>query len=149
EIGGRRCAYFAMEYVSGVQLMEYGRRANPTVRDRLELFAAITDAVHHAHQRGIIHRDLKPDNILVTDDGRPKILDFGVARMIESDVGLTTLHTQVGQIIGTLPYMSPEQARGESDQLDVRSDIYALGVLLFQFLTGRLPYDLSHRSIPD
>ena len=90
--------------------------------ERLELFAKICDAVHHGHQKGIIHRDLKPGNILVTADGQAKIIDFGVARATDSDLALTTLQTDVGQLIGTLPYMSPEQCAADPDDIDARSD---------------------------
>ena len=95
--------------------------------------AKVCDAVHHAHQRGIIHRDLKPGNILVDESGQPKILDFGVARVTDSDAK-TTRQTDVGQIVGTLAYMSPEQVLADPLELDTRSDVYALGVILFELL---------------
>src|SRR5207244_1157252 len=98
------------------------------VPQRLALLMRICEAVQYAHQQGVIHRDLKPANILVTEDGQPKILDFGVARATESDLAVTTMQTDVGQIVGTLPYMSPEQAGGNPDEIDTRSDVYALGV---------------------
>ena len=140
--------FFAMEAVYGQCLTDYVKLEDLDVRERLELFARICDAVQHAHQKGIIHRDLKPGNILVTREGEPKILDFGVARATDSDIQTTTLHTDVGQLIGTLPYMSPEQARGDSASLDTRSDIYALGVLCYELLAGRLPYDFTGKSVP-
>ena len=98
--------------------------------------------MHHAHQRGIIHRDLKPGNILVDETGQPKILDFGVARVTDSDAQ-ATLQTDVGQLVGTLAYMSPEQVLADPLELDTRSDVYALGVILYELLAGRLPYQLS------
>ena len=139
--------YFVMEYVRGRSLMEYAQGSQLGTRQRLELLAKICDAVQHAHQKGIIHRDLKPDNILVTEDGQPKILDFGVARATDADIQATTIQTDVGQLVGTIPYMSPEQAGGEVSELDTRSDVYALGVLGYELLAGRLPYDLSKKMI--
>ena len=141
--------FFAMEYVRGRPLNELLGQGDWTIRQRLELFAAICDAVQHAHQKGVIHRDLKPANILIDEAGQPKILDFGVARVTDADVQMTTLQTDVGQLIGTLPYMSPEQVAGDSRELDTRSDVYALGVVCFELLTGRLPYDLAAKTIPE
>lgn len=139
--------YFAMEHVSGIPLLEYLHQRTPDRRQCLELFASICDAVHHAHQKGIVHRDLKPGNILVSSDGTPKILDFGVARAIDSDLQTTTMQTGIGQLVGTLHYMSPEQVHGDARAVDIRSDVYALGVILYQMLTGRLPYELADRAI--
>jgi len=141
--------YFAMELVRGEPLDVYAESHSLGTRARLELIAKIADAVHHAHQKGIVHRDLKPSNILVTADGQPKILDFGVARATDSDIQVTTIQTDVGQIIGTIPYMSPEQITGDPAQIDVRSDVYALGVVLYELLAGRLPYDLERKLIHD
>lgn len=134
--------FFAMEYVKGSPLLEWAQSDEVNLRARLETFMRVCDAVHHAHQRGVIHRDLKPGNILVDSTERPKILDFGVARATDSDLQVTTLQTDVGQLIGTLPYMSPEQVTGRSRDIDVRSDVYALGVILYELLADRLPYDL-------
>lgn len=134
--------YFAMELIRGHSLLRHAEAQQLTTRLRLELMAKICEAVHHAHQRGIIHRDLKPANILVDDTGQPKILDFGVARVTNSDAQATR-HTDLGQLVGTLAYMSPEQVLADPLELDTRSDVYALGVILYQLLAGRLPYKLS------
>ena len=136
--------YFAMELVRGEPLLEYADAHQLTTRQRLELIARVCEAVHHAHQRGIIHRDLKPGNILVDETGQPKILDFGVARAIDSDVRMTR-QTDLGQLVGTLAYMSPEQVLAGPLELDTRSDVYALGVVLYQLLAQRLPYKISPR----
>jgi tetratricopeptide (TPR) repeat protein len=134
--------YFAMELVLGESLLQYARAHQLSVRQRLELIAKVCDAVHHAHQRGIIHRDLKPSNILVAEDGQPKILDFGVARVMDSEEHATR-QTDLGQLVGTVAYMSPEQMLADPLELDTRSDVYALGLILFELLAGRLPYTVS------
>jgi tetratricopeptide (TPR) repeat protein len=134
--------YFAMEFIRGASLLAYAEAHQLNARQRLELMAKVCEAVHHAHQRGIIHRDLKPANILVDESGQPKILDFGVARATDSDAHATR-QTELGQIVGTLAYMSPEQVLGDPLDLDTRSDVYALGVILFELLAGRLPYTTS------
>ena len=140
--------FFAMEYISGARgIVSYVEKKNLSIRDRLELFAKVCDAVHHAHQKGIIHRDLKPDNILVDTNGEAKIIDFGVARATDADLAVTTMQTTMGQLIGTLQYMSPEQCDADPDRIDTRSDVYALGVILFQLLSGKLPYDLRRQAI--
>jgi eukaryotic-like serine/threonine-protein kinase len=141
--------YFAMELVEGPTLADFlarrsGELDGAELRFRLRLMRRIAEAVHYAHQRGVIHRDLKPSNIIVTDasDGEPgiKILDFGLARITDTDVGVTVA-TEIGVIKGTLPYMSPEQARGDPAEIDVRTDVYALGVMLYEALAGARPYD--------
>jgi tetratricopeptide (TPR) repeat protein len=140
--------YFGMELVRGTRLDVYVRSKAPELRDRLLLVAAIADAVQHAHHRGIIHRDLKPANILVTDAGEPKILDFGLARAAQQDA-MASMRTMVGEVLGTIAYMSPEQIAGDISALDTRTDVYALGVILYEVLTGRLPYDLDCASFAE
>jgi serine/threonine protein kinase/Tfp pilus assembly protein PilF len=134
--------YFAMEFIRGEPLLDYADAHHLSTRQRLDLMARVCEAVHHAHQRGIIHRDLKPGNILVDETGQPKILDFGIARATDRDARVTH-QTDLGQLIGTLAYMSPEQVLADPLELDTRSDVYALGVVLYQMLAGRLPYKIS------
>jgi WD40 repeat protein/predicted Ser/Thr protein kinase len=140
--------YFAMEFVRGVPLDVYVRSHSLNSAARLDLVARVCDAVQHAHEQSVIHRDLKPANILVNESGQPKILDFGVARATDADLQ-TTLGTEVGQVIGTLAYMSPEQVAGDPAGMDARSDVYALGVVLFQILSQRLPYPLQELPLAE
>ena len=135
--------YFAMELIHGKPLIEYANDAKLDTRQRLTLMIEICDAVQHAHQRGIVHRDLKPGNILVDDSGQPKILDFGLARVMDSDTEQMTRETDMGQLLGTLPYMSPEQVAADPMAIDTRADVYALGVILYELLSNKLPYTLS------
>ncbi|MBK8270236.1 MAG: serine/threonine protein kinase [Planctomycetes bacterium] len=139
--------YFAMEMVEGRPLRAFAEEGKFDIRQRLELMILVCEAVQHAHEKGIIHRDLKSENILVEPSGRPRILDFGVARLLASNEEPQTLHTRAGEIIGTLAYMSPEQAGGDSLMVDTRSDIYALGVILYDLLTGRLPHNVSGMAL--
>ena len=140
--------YFAMELVRGRPLNDYVAGRQLTVKERLTLVTQICDAVEHAHQKGVIHRDLKPANILVDASGQPKVLDFGLARAIDVDVR-STMHTGAGEMVGTVAYMSPEQISGETDQLDTRSDVYALGVLAYELLADRSPYDLHRKPLTE
>ncbi|HUN80079.1 MAG TPA: serine/threonine-protein kinase, partial [Phycisphaerae bacterium] len=129
--------FLVMDFIDGMPLDRYARNHCDTIEERLYLFAAVCDAVSAAHQRGVIHRDLKPGNILVDTSGQPRILDFGLARM-ESD-GESGM-TQTGQFLGSLPWASPEQALGRMSDVDVRSDVYSLGVVLYQLITDQMPY---------
>ena len=136
--------YFAMEFIRGLSLKDYAEGHHLGARERLEIMEGVCEAVHHAHQRGLIHRDLKPGNILVDQTGQPKILDFGVARVTDRDAQATS-QTDVGQLIGTLAYMSPEQVLADPLELDTRSDVYALGVILYELLAGKLPYNIGNK----
>jgi serine/threonine protein kinase len=136
--------YFVMELVPGLPITQFCDEANLPTRDRLELILEVCSAIQHAHQKGIIHRDIKPSNILVTLHGEkpvPKVIDFGVAKATQGRLTEKTLFTQFQQFIGTPAYMSPEQASLSGLDIDTRSDIYALGVLLYELLTGRTPFD--------
>jgi non-specific serine/threonine protein kinase/serine/threonine-protein kinase len=136
--------YFVMEYVKGIPITEHCDKYKLTVEERLRLFLHVCEAVQHAHQKGIIHRDLKPTNILVSIEGNesvPKVIDFGVARAVSQQLTEKTLYTEQGQLIGTPEYMSPEQADLNNQDIDTRTDIYALGVVLYRLLAGVPPFD--------
>src|ERR1700676_1920390 len=135
--------YFVMELVHGVPITKYCDDNHLTPRARLELFIPVCQAVQHAHQKGIIHRDLKPSNVLIAlYDGRPvpKVIDFGVAKATSQKLTERTVYTEVGMMVGTLEYMAPEQAELNNLDIDTRADIYSLGVILYQLLTGSPPF---------
>jgi serine/threonine protein kinase len=134
--------YYVMDFVEGLNLDEYVRQHDLSNRQILELMRTICQAVQHAHQNGIIHRDLKPSNIIVTDSGRPFIIDFGLAKGFSEDDGNLVVSVD-GETFGTPAYMSPEQAAGHTDKVDTRTDVYSLGVTLFTLLTGSNPHDMS------
>ena len=136
--------YFVMEYVRGLSITEHCERGALTTRARLDLFRLVCDGVHHAHQKAVIHRDLKPSNVLVTmQDGKPvpKIIDFGIAKATAQRLTDRTLDTACGAVVGTPEYMSPEQADLAGEDIDTRSDVYSLGVMLYQLLVGVLPFE--------
>jgi serine/threonine protein kinase/tetratricopeptide (TPR) repeat protein len=138
-----RVPFFAMEYVPGVPITAFCDERRLTVRERLELFAPVCQAIQHAHQKGVVHRDIKPSNVLVAEyEGRPtpKVIDFGVAKVVGVKLTDETLRTGFGAVIGTPEYMSPEQASFEAGDIDTRADVYALGVLLYQLLVGSPPF---------
>jgi len=145
---GLAAPFFAMEYIADAEtITAYAETRGLPAHERLAMLAEVCDAVHHGHQHGVIHRDLKPGNILVDSAGRPRVIDFGVARSTDPGHAWITQQTSVGQIVGTLNYMSPEQCRADAD-VDTRADVYSLGVVLYQLTAGRLPHDLSSAPLP-
>jgi eukaryotic-like serine/threonine-protein kinase len=140
--------FFAMELVpDAVTITAYVKRHAMSLHDIIVMFTSVCDAIHHGHQHGVIHRDIKPGNVLVDREGRPKVIDFGIARTTESGAEPLTSRTDFRQIIGTLNYMSPEQC-GSTDEIDIRADVYSLGVLLYELVCGCLPHDLSGMPLP-
>ena len=143
--------YFAMEYIKGMPITEYCDHNKLSIKERLILFIKVCEAVQHAHQKGIIHRDIKPSNIIVSvQDGKavPKVIDFGVAKAVNLPLTDKTMFTQQGQLIGTPEYMSPEQADMKVKDIDTRTDIYSLGVVLYELLAGTLPTGWKKASYP-
>jgi serine/threonine protein kinase len=146
--------FFAMELVADASaITEYAKNKKLDLHSRLEMFSIVCDAVHHGHQHGVIHRDIKPANVLVDGEGRPKVIDFGIAKMANSRSEVTTAKaatavTERHQLIGTLNSMSPEQCDSSQD-VDIRTDVYSLGVLLYQLITGKKPHDFSNCSLPE
>src|SRR6201993_1654258 len=141
-----RRPYFVMEFVAGIPITAYCDKHRLTVSQRMELFIQVCEGVQHAHQKAIIHRDLKPSNILVTEiDGKPmpRIIDFGVAKATSQKLTAGTMHTSFGTLIGTIGYMSPEQADPIGDDIDIRTDVYSLGAVLYELLTGVQPLNLE------
>ncbi len=143
---GREIPYIIMELIEGKPLNAHAAEHKLTLREKLDLAARVCDAVEHAHQKGVIHRDLKPGNILVDDSGQPKVLDFGIARVTQDET-LMTRETEAGQLLGTVAYMSPEQAAGDPNEVDTRSDVYSMGVVLYEMLAGRLPLAMEKASL--
>src|SRR5205807_695020 len=141
---GQGRPYFVMELVKGLPITDFCDQGQFTPGERLELFVDVCFAVHHAHQKGIIHRDIKPSNVLVTEqDGKPvpKVIDFGLAKALGHQLSEATMMTNLGTLVGTLEYMSPEQAELGRQDIDTRSDIYSLGVVLYELLTGTTPLE--------
>lgn len=149
DAAGPPTPYFAMELIDGVGLCRYVEANGLPTEERVRLFISVCDAVHYAHDQGVVHRDLKPANILVDQSGQAKVLDFGIARVTGSDQTLATMQTDVGQLLGTLAYMSPEQVVGDPASIDARSDVYALGVTLYELLCGKLPYNINPNALPE
>lgn len=135
--------YFAMEYLQGLPLDQYVSSQELSFRETLELFAKTCKAITYAHQHGVIHRDLKPSNILVDERGDPHVLDFGLAKAAGCFSDTASMVSMTGEIKGTLAYMFPEQASGQVDLIDTRTDVYSLGIILYQLLTAQFPYDVS------
>ncbi len=138
--------YLVMEFVAGVSLDRWVAEARPSVQACMRLLGQVLDALAHAHDAGVIHRDIKPHNVVVTPEGQPKLVDFGVARLVGDEGRRTGFRTETGHLVGTFAYMSPEQADGRSERIGVASDVYQSALLLFEMIAGRLPYDTDGRS---
>ena len=144
--------YFVMEYVAGVPITVHCDRHRLSTRERLELFIQVCEGVQHAHQKAIIHRDLKPSNILVAevdDHPAPKIIDFGVAKALTQQLGAQTMYTRAGSLVGTPEYMSPEQASSSGEDIDTRTDVYSLGIILYELLAGRPPIEIGDVTLEE
>ncbi len=140
--------YFAVELVEGARdLLSWGREKD--LRERLTLFVDVCDAIHHGHRQGVLHRDLKPANVLVGSNGIAKVIDFGVARALDTEDGAATRVTRTGHLIGTLHYMAPEQLGNDGHEVETRTDVYALGLLLYELVCGRAPFELDRRSMTE
>jgi len=137
--------YFVMEYVHGVELDQHVHQRALSIEDTLQVFRVVLDAAHHAHENGVVHRDLKPSNILVDDHGQPKLVDFGLARTLVATAD--SFASLTGQVLGTMAYMSPEQVRANPEEIDGRTDVYSLGVILYEILTGSTPYPETTRIV--
>jgi formylglycine-generating enzyme required for sulfatase activity len=147
-IAGAQVPYMVMEYVPyALPITVFAAQHSLTTAARLELFHKVCEAVAHGHQKGVVHRDLKPSNILVDPSGQPKVIDFGVSRTIDHPAESVTALTDVGQLIGTVQYMSPEQFAADPSQIDTRTDVYALGVIFYELLTGQPPYEIRRKQI--
>ena len=147
-IVGAQVPYFVMEFIpDAMPLTKFASEKKLSTDERIELFRKVCEAVAHGHERGIVHRDLKPSNILVEPSGTPQIIDFGVARCIDASAEAQTNLTDMGQLIGTLQYMSPEQLDASPNAIDKRTDVYALGVILYELITGKPPYEISKKEI--
>jgi serine/threonine protein kinase len=147
---GTRVPYFVMEYIpDALPITKYAASKRLSTAQRLKLFGRVCEAIAHGHKQGIIHRDLKPSNILVEPSGLLKIIDFGIARNVNADPEHVTQLTSMGQLIGTVQYMSPEQFTADPSAIDQRTDVYALGVILYELLTGKPPYELRQKHILD
>jgi serine/threonine protein kinase len=145
---GAQVPYFIMEYIpDALPLTNFAAARKLSTEQRLELFRKVCEAVAHGHENNVIHRDLKPSNILVEPSGVPKVIDFGVSRCVDATPEAMTALTDMGQLIGTVQYMSPEQFSADPSAVDVRADVYALGVILYELLTGKPPYEIKHKQI--
>ncbi len=144
-VTGTGLPYFVMEYVAGREFDRFVHERDLSVEDTLGMLRVVLDAAHYAHERGVVHRDLKPSNILVDEQGQPKLVDFGLARTLVASAD--TFASLTGQMLGTMAYMSPEQVRADPDEIDRRTDVYSLGVILYEILTGASPYPESQRIV--